>query len=140
MESQEVGVCLWYVRDQEGIIYSLRAKAYVLVGSDDEKLKFLENRAQFDYLVAEAFDVPTRFHVKVSAGRRTKRMPVGHVSLLDALETSITLFEDAIRTLEDRFPAQSDILVPKDPLVCTTPLMQNSKGVIEPRVTRQIHY
>ena len=38
MGIHEVIMNLWYVRDGEGIIYSLRAKAYVAVGSDEEKL------------------------------------------------------------------------------------------------------
>jgi hypothetical protein len=52
--------------------------------------------------------------------------------MLQGLDSPIALFEDAIRVLEDRFPAQSNTGVKKDPLVCTTPLMQNKAGVIEP--------
>ncbi len=39
MGTREVILNLWYVRDEEGIIYSLRAKAYVADGSDEEKIK-----------------------------------------------------------------------------------------------------
>jgi len=41
LENREVIVNLWYVRDEEGVIYSLRVKAYVGAGSDAEKLKLV---------------------------------------------------------------------------------------------------
>lgn len=128
MASSEVVLNLWYVRDDEGVIYSLRAKAYVVEGSDEEKLAFLQARAALDYLIAESFSVPERFHLKVG----DTRMPVGHVAMLHSLDSPIALFEDAVRVLEDRFPAQSNLAVPQDPLVCTTPLVQNEAGVIVP--------
>ena len=128
MASGEVVLNLWYVRDDEGVIYSLRAKAYVVEGSDEEKLAFLQARAALDYLIAESFGVPERFHIMVGG----TRMPVGHVATLQGLDSPIALFEDAVRVLEDRFPAQSILTVPQDPLVCTTPLVQNPAGVIVP--------
>jgi hypothetical protein len=48
MASTEVVLNLWYVRDDEGVIYSLRAKAYVVDGSEEEKLAFLQARAALD--------------------------------------------------------------------------------------------
>ena len=130
MASGEVVLNLWYVRDDEGVIYSLRAKAYVVEGSDEQKLAFLQARAALDYLIAESFSVPERFHLAVGA----TRMPVGHVAMLQSLDSPIALFEDAVRVLEDRFPAQSNLAVPQDPLVCTTPLVQNPAGVIVPSI------
>ena len=73
----------------------MRAKAYVASGSDEEKLKFLQERASLDYLIAEPFEIPARFHVTVGAGSGGKRMPVGHVSMLQSLDSPIALFEDA---------------------------------------------
>ena len=67
---------LWYLRDEDGIIYSLRAKAYVGEGSDEEKLEFLQQRARLDYLVAEPFEIPKRFHVKIGVDHESKAMPV----------------------------------------------------------------
>ena len=107
----EVIMNLWYVRDEEGIIYSLRAKAYVAGGSDEEKLKLLQERASLDYLIAEPFEIPTRFHVTIGASGGGKKMPVGHVSMLQTLDSPIALFEDAIKGIETRFPAQSKISV-----------------------------
>jgi hypothetical protein len=140
LENREIIVNLWYVRDEEGIIYSLRVKAYVDAGSDAQKLKFLQQRALLDYLIAEPFEIPRRFHVQIGSGRDSKVMPVAHISMLETLDSPIALFEDALKVIESRFPAQSQLGIPQDPLACTTPLMQNKKGVIEPRVSGQIRY
>lgn len=139
-DDREVILNLWYVRDEEGIIYSLRARAYLAEGSDDEKLRFLQERSTLDYLIAEQFEIPSKFHATIGMGREAKKMPVGHIAMLSTLDSPVALFEDAIRTLENRFPSQSDLSVPEDPLVCTTPLMQNSKGLIEPRIDGQFRY
>ncbi len=140
MSDREVILNLWYVRDDEGIIYSLRAKGYVAEGTDEEKLGFLQERARLDYLIAEPFEVPRRFHMTIGVGQAAKKTPVTHVAALDTLDSPMALFEDAIRALEKRFPAQSDISIPEDPLVCTTPLMQNPEGRIEPRISGQIRW
>ena len=132
-DDREVIVNLWYVRDREGLIYSLRAKAYVAIGSEEEKLKFLQERACLDYLIAEPFEVPRRFHVHVAGIGESAHLPVGHVAMLETLDSPIALFEDALREIENRFPAQSRLKIPANPLVCTTPLMADEDGNIEPR-------
>jgi hypothetical protein len=138
--SREVVLNLWYVLDEEGIIYSLRTKAYVMEGSDEEKLAFLQERARLDYLIAEPFEIPKRFHLTIGVGQNAKRMPVVHVTMLERLDSPIALFEEAIKTIESRFPAQSNLSVPQDPLVCATPLMQNKFGIIQPKFSGQIIY
>ena len=142
MDNREVIVNLWYVMDEEGIIYSLRTKAYVGVGSDAEKLEFLQQRASLDYLVADPFEIPQRFYMQIGnmKARDSTIMPVAHVSMLQTLDSPITLFEDALKVIENRFPAQSQLDIPQHPIVCTTPLMQNEQGVIEPRFSGQIRY
>ncbi|MYE89444.1 hypothetical protein F4X33_10665 [Candidatus Poribacteria bacterium] len=133
---------LWYVMDEDGIIYSLRAKAYIGIGSEAEKLEFLQQRASLDYLVAEPFEIPQRFYIQIGNMDTpdTTLVPVAHVSMLQTLDSPIILFEDALKIIEDRFPAQSQLDIPQQPIVCTTPLMQNQQGVIEPRFSSQIRY
>src|SRR5688572_18989809 len=96
LASYEVAVNLWYVTDEQGVVYSLRAKAYVVVGSDEEKLRFLQERALLDYLVARPFEIPARFHLRVTQGRSERKMPVAHVSMLTTMDSPIVLFEDAL--------------------------------------------
>lgn len=132
MDNREVIVNLWYVVDEHGFIYSLRVKAYVGTGSDAEKLEFLQQRSSIDYLIVEPFEIPKRFHVRVGAGSDFETMPVAQAAILQALDSRTALFEDALKVIEERFPFQSDIEIPQEPLVCTTPLIQNEQGVIEP--------
>lgn len=137
--SCEIILNLWYVRDEEGIIYSLRAKAYMAEGSEDYKLKFLQERARLDYLIAEPFEVPAPFHMVIGVGPESKKMPVGHIAMLpNILGAPLDLFEDAIRALDARLPSQSNVEIPEDPLCCVTALMQNESGVIEPRITGHV--
>lgn len=140
MTNGEAVLNLWYVHDEQGIIYSLRARAYVADGSDEAKLAFLQSRAMLDYIIAEPFEIPPQFHLRIGAGRDAKKMPVAHVKMLNSADTPLALFEQAIRTLESRFPAQSHVCIPQNPLFCTTPLIQNKQGVIEPRCSGQIRY
>jgi hypothetical protein len=136
----EVILNLWYCRDREGIIYSLRAKPYVHAGTDPEKLAFLEERAMLDYLIAEPFEVPERFHITVAGDSPARRMPVGHVMMLETLDSAIALFEDAIKAIEARFPAQSNLDVPQAPLCCSTPLMQGAAGTLRPSTEGQVRF
>jgi len=60
LSTREVILNLWFVQDDEGFIYSLRVKPYVMEGEDSEKLNFLQQRAKLDYLIAESFPGPER--------------------------------------------------------------------------------
>jgi len=140
MENREIVLNLWYVHDEHGIIYSLRAKAYVCEGSEEDKLSFLQQRALLDYLVAEPFEVPKPFHLKIIEGADSTIMPVGHISVLQKFDNPIALFEDAIKMLESRMPAQSEIEISQDPLICTTPLFQNELGIISPKFAGKMRF
>ena len=132
MDNREIIVNLWCVIDEYGFIYSLRVKAYVGTGTDGEKLEFLQQRSFVDYLIAEPFAIPKRFHVRIGPGLDSKTIPVAQTSMLEGLDSQTALFEDALKVIERRFPSQSDIKIPQEPLVCVTPLIKNEKGVIEP--------
>ncbi len=95
MEDREVIVNLWYVIDEKGLIYSLRVKAYIGTGTIDEKLDFLRQRASYDYLIAEPFKIPIRFHVRFGTNLRPETMPIAHVASLEVSDSPIALFEDA---------------------------------------------
>ena len=81
LNEPEIILKLWYIGDEMGMIYSLRARAYVGTGSDGEKLAFLCSRAALDYLVAQPFPIPDRFHITLvdgwkEEGRRGLRLVV----------------------------------------------------------------
>ena len=139
-KTSEVIVNLWYCRDREGFVYSLRAKPYVKSGSEKEKTEFLQERALLDYLIAESFEIPKRFHVRLQEENSVDVMPVTHVDMMSTLDSPIALFEDAMKVLESRFPAQSNLRIPQDPIVCNTPLMQDESGRIVPNFAGKVRY
>ena len=63
MNQPEIILNLWYVCDEWGFIYSLRARAYIGMGSDEEKLAMLQKFAQVDYLIARIFTIPAKFRI-----------------------------------------------------------------------------
>lgn len=54
MADNEIILNLRYVHDDNGFIYSLRARCYVGSGADDEKLALLRRFAQTDCLINRA--------------------------------------------------------------------------------------
>ena len=135
MNNPEIILNLWYLGDDLGMIYSLRARTYVGIGSNEEKLAFLRSRASIDYLVAQPFSIPPRFHIALVDGSVKKKVAATSVSSVDLMGGLIVLFEDAIRELEDALPAQTTLSIPQSSLFCMTPLMADSEDRLHP-VTR----
>lgn len=126
MNNPEIILNLWYVLDDDGIIYSLRARAYVGQGSDDEKLELRRRFATIDYLVARPFPVPEAFHV--TFGESGTKMTVAYRPALNALGNPIAIFEEAIKILESDLPAQTKLEISARPLVCITTLVGDDDG------------
>jgi len=135
MNNPEIILNLWYVHDEMGIIYSLRARAYVGIGSDQEKLAFLRKFSSVDYLIAKPFPIPQCFQVQILPKLPVKNVPVTHVNVLQSLDSNIVIFEDAIKQLESDLPAQSNLSISKTPLVCITPLLGEENGKIKVHFT-----
>lgn len=140
MNDQEIILNLWYVHDEHGFIYSLRVRAYVMVGSDEQKLRFLRERALLDYLIADPFEVSSRHHVTIIEGDEKKKLPVGHVRMLETFESPIAIFEDAMKKLQARMPAQTKVQISQSALTCTRPLIQSSNGDIVPQFSGKTEY
>ena len=131
----EIVFNLWYVYNGEGTILALRARPYILPGSDDDKLAFLEAFASSDYLVARQFPVPGEF---LTPGEdRTDRSSLNVESM--ASPQSLTLFEEGMQALVREFPPQTDLELPPDPLVNLTPLFLDGKGRLVPVPHRNEH-
>ena len=119
----EIILNLWYVVDNLGYIYSLRARAYIGEGTDEEKLEYLRDHATKDYLIARIFPIPQKYHIE---GK-----PIFHKAGLDLMEP-IDLFSEAIETLQRDLPSQTPMDIPTKPLVCITPLFGDDRGNIRP--------
>ena len=138
MENTEIILNLWYIYDDTGHIYSLRARCYVGSGSDEEKLALLRQFSEIDYLIAQPFPVPERFHtILVREGNVEGKAPVVHLTSLESLGGPKVLFEDAFVALERQLPAQTKLSISQRPLLCITPLFADENDEIEPHFTKR---
>ena len=128
----EIILNLWYVHDDNGFIYSLRARCYIGSGDDEEKLALLRRFAQTDYLIAQPFPIPERFQTIIVEGNRQRKVPVVHLDSLGPLGGAQVLFEEAFVALEKQLPAQTNLSIGQDPLICITPLLGDDNGEIRP--------
>lgn len=133
MNDLEIIINLWYVYDDLGLIYSLRARTYIRSGSEEEKLKYLQEHALTDYLIAKPFSIPEPYH-NIIDGVKT---PVFPVKLFNVFNYRMELFEDAIIELEKDLPIQTKYSIPKEPLVCITPLKGDDSGNIFPNFSEK---
>jgi hypothetical protein len=140
MENAELILNLWYVQDDTGLIYSLRARCYVGSGDDEEKLALLRRCAQLDYLIAQPFPIPEQFHTTVIQDGTPKKLPVVHLASLDSLGGPQVLFEEAFVALERQLPAQTSLSISQEPLLCITPLLGDDDGEIKPNFKGQTRF
>ena len=119
----------WYVHDVDGYIYSLRARAYIGRGSAAEKLAFLQQLANIDYLIARPFKIPKRYWIEGN--------PVTHKSVLDIYGAG-ALFEDIFKALNNALPSQTPFEISSKPLICVTPLLGSDDGSIRPHFSSKV--
>lgn len=132
MSSPEIILNLWYVIDDEGMIYSLRARCYVHSGTDEEKLAFLRSFAETDYLIAQPFSIPEEFHTNLVSEERTQKVPMASYAGIRAMGDFGSLFEDVFKTMGDQLPAQTKLRIGQQPMVCVTPLLGDEDGNMRP--------
>jgi len=132
MSSQEIILNLWYVIDDEGLIYSLRARCYVHSGTDEEKLAFLRSLAETDYLIAQPFPIPEAFHLAMDYGDRQEKLPVATYQGLRMTGHFPALFESVYDAMQGQLPAQTKRSIGQSPLVCITPLRGDEDGNMRP--------
>ena len=128
---EEIILNLWYVYDDKGIIYSLRIKPYVMIGSDGEKIEFLKERARHDYLVACPFPIPNEFKTQIEG-------KIYDVALIEIVNTgnAIALFEEAIQQTEKLLPMQTELSIPESPIVVITPLFADNNDKLIPKTSK----
>jgi len=132
MSEPEVILNLWYVIDDEGLIYSLRGRCYVHSGTEEEKLAFLRSFAETDYLVAQPFPIPKGFHIHLVGGEKEQQIPIASYGAVRETVPFISIFEDAIQAMEKQLPAQTKLTIGSDPVVCITPLLGDEDGNMRP--------
>lgn len=134
---QEIILNLWYIYDDEGFIYSLRARSYLRSGTDEEKLAYLKDHALTDYLIAQSFKLPSWCKTNIVGGSKEESIPIVHIDALRITTPNIlNLFEDAIKELESNLPFQSKLEISQEPLVIITPLIGDEDGNIYPQFSK----
>lgn len=137
MEKLEIILNLWYIYDDKGFVYSLRARAYIRSGTDEEKTKYLREHALTDYLIAQSFHLPLWCKTNIVGGIKKDTIPIVHIDALKITTPNmLNLFEDAIKELENNLPFQSRLEIPQEPLVVITPLLGDEDGNIKPHFTK----
>jgi hypothetical protein len=134
LDNIEIMLNLWYIYDDLGAIYSLRARTYIGYGSEKEKLDLLRQLAVNDYLIAQPFPIPEKYHVFDS---NENKLPVFLVQALPTIGGAFKLFEDAFKILEDQLPSQTSLFIPQKPLVCITPIFADADGKLHLKNDRQ---
>ena len=132
MDAPEIILNLWYVCDELGTVYSLRGRCYLSAGTDAEKLSFLRQFAATDYLIASVFPVPKRLHTILVVEEDTRELPVTNTEFLELCGGPEVLFEEVFVELEKQLPAQSNLSIGSDPVVCITPLLSDEVGHLRP--------
>jgi hypothetical protein len=139
MSGQEIILNLWFVIDDEGLIYSLRARCYVHSGTNEQKLAFLQSVAETDYVIAQSFEIPERFHTTIHNEHGSDKLPVATYNGIRHSVPFVALFEDVIQEMEKQIPKQTTLRIGQQPIVCMTPLLGDEDGNMRPLTENTEH-
>lgn len=143
LRDPEVVANLWVYSDEEGYIARVAGKAYVLDGSDAEKLALLRQLAATDFLCAEWQAVPERFGVVSPHGEHLR---AAQLAMLSDEETKAALVGPLLNRLADTLPRQFrqvgdryeplEMTMPDAPLTVLTVVVERPDGELVPIVNR----
>ncbi|HEY1462689.1 MAG TPA: hypothetical protein VGF44_04665 [Terriglobales bacterium] len=133
--NEEIILNLWYVVDDHGMIYSLRARCYICTGIDEDKLAMLRRFAVSDYQIAQMFPIPDRFHTTIVEGDTKRKLAVVGLDSLEATGGVMMLFEDVLVALENSLPTTTKLSIGREPLVCITPLIADDNNQLTPKTS-----
>jgi len=94
-----------YLIIENNIVTAYKCKAYEREGSDEDKIRFLKERARVDFSTSYHFDAPQN--------KRGEYMPYKKFSKIEAQGLQYKLFEEIFEKFK----------VPEKPLVCVTPVV-----------------
>jgi hypothetical protein len=115
VDNPEIVVNLWYLFDELGIIYSLRARADIVSGADEEKLALLRKFSETDYLIAQPFPVPKRLHTTfVGKNSRSKLAVADHRTLM-SLGGQRSCSRKFLSSLKSSFPPRRSSRLDRPP-------------------------
>jgi len=131
---------LWYHVHESGYVFHIAAKAYSLMGTDEQKLAALHTLAQTDYLTAYATPVPALFiayNVNGEAIHGAVDMKMLHMATMKVFGELIDRIEQQLPPLimwnggEYKTVQQK---LPGDPLFVLTGVTEPTPGVLAANV------
>src|SRR6202451_1929898 len=76
--------------------------------------------------------VPKRLHTTMAAEDSRRTLAVSDHRIIDELGGAEVLFEEVFVELEKQLPAQTNLSIGRDPLICITPLLAKEHGCLNP--------
>jgi hypothetical protein len=141
LKNPEVVANLWVYSDEAGYVGRLAGKAYVLDGTEREKLDLLRQLAATDFLSAEWMPIPENFGVTNHNGERLRYAQLSMLSdeyaksilvgpLLEKLATSLP---EQLREVEGEYQPFT-LQMPEAPLTVLTVIVEYPDGRLLPMV------
>lgn len=133
-EDGEIIWNLWYVTNRT-IISSLRAKAYVASGSDDEKLQFLRKRANHDFHDAQVHPIPDDLKADVRFVDGSTEVTAGKACAHATLEF-MGGYRALFREILLNTPKTNFRFDPQQAMMCITGLEKSQDGKLSVRIDK----
>ncbi|MDX1461354.1 MAG: hypothetical protein R3348_09895 [Xanthomonadales bacterium] len=133
-EEGEVILNLWYVTDGF-IISSLRSRAYVASGTDEEKLSFLRKRANSDFTNAQSHPIPESMKAEIKLVGESGDATVGREcthQMLELMGGYVALFRDVISAT----PSHGHRFDKSQAMMCVTGLVKGPDGKLSVKIDR----
>lgn len=141
LRDAEVVANLWVYADEAGYVARVAGKAYVLDGTDSEKLALLRQLAATDFLSAEWVPIPENFGVISPSGERLRYAQLSLLSdeyaksvlvgpLLEKLASSLP---KQLRQVDDEYEPFV-MQMPEAPLTVLTIVIEHADGRLVPMV------
>ena len=145
LREPEVVLNLWAYTGEEGHIFRIAGKAYVMDGDDKAKLSLLRDLSGSDWLGTPWEKVPANFRLTGADGQVMNG--VAHSSMLSEPTSHANLFGPLIEKLAKDIPEQMRAFngnyvsfrleLPDEPLTVTTVVMEYEDGRLEPMVSKK---
>ena len=143
LDNPEVVINLWAYSGEDGTILRLAGKAYVMQGTDAEKLALLRQLASSDFLCTPWDTVPANFTIQHTDFGEMKG--AAQASMMSDPEYREYLFGPLIERLAQAIPEQVRSVngeyqkfrldLPQAPLCISTIVIENDDGTLVPMVS-----
>lgn len=139
----EVCINLWLIVDEDSqLIYRAAARAYALIGTDEDKAQALKRLASSDFHMAKHFSL-SQYKTTIVDSRGEKRQLDGlfrrdlDINFPNILETICSeleeVFEAQLIITEQGFKKYK-MKIPKEPYYVLTFLFENDNGELTPKL------